>query len=140
MKYKTCSQYLTNCSDFEVAKDLRPEKYLEYYKKEFGKIDENYITQLEKSCGSKNVQIIPIENNGEYSLSEVYNKILEQSENDIVVRFDATQLTNESFKYIQQLAEIFEANEIEEGDFEFDIFRVTVNSVKAYHKQLIRYE
>jgi len=49
------------------------------------KIDENYILQLEKSCGSKNVQIIPIENNGEYSLSEVYNKILEQSENDIVV-------------------------------------------------------
>jgi hypothetical protein len=49
------------------------------------KINEDYITQLEKSCGSKNVQIIPIENNGEYSLSEVYNKILEQAENDIVV-------------------------------------------------------
>ena len=48
------------------------------------KINEDYITQLEKSCGSKNVQIIPIENNGEYSLSEVYNKILEQAENDIV--------------------------------------------------------
>ena len=49
------------------------------------KIDENYITQLEKSCGNKSVQIIPIENNGEFSLSEVYNKILEQAENDIVV-------------------------------------------------------
>jgi len=49
------------------------------------KIDENYITQLEKSCGNKNVQIIPIENNGEYSLSEVYNKIIDQSENDIIV-------------------------------------------------------
>ena len=32
-------------------------------------LDENYISQLEKSCGSKSVQIIPIENNGEYSLS-----------------------------------------------------------------------
>ena len=42
-------------------------------------LDENYISQLEKSCGSKSVQIIPIENNGEYSLSEVYNKILEQA-------------------------------------------------------------
>ena len=48
-------------------------------------LDENYISQLEKSCGSKSVQIIPIENNGEYSLSEVYNKILEQAEHDIVV-------------------------------------------------------
>jgi hypothetical protein len=60
------------------------------------KIDENYITLLEKSCGNKNVQIIPIENNGEYSLSEVYNKILDQAENDIVVlchddlKFDTT--------------------------------------------------
>ena len=62
------------------------------------------------------------------------------SENDIVVRFDVSQLTNESFKYIQQLAEIFEANEIEEGNFQFDIFGVTINSVKTYHKQLIRYE
>ena len=32
-------------TDIEVAKDLRPEKYLEYYKKEFGKIDENYIRE-----------------------------------------------------------------------------------------------
>ena len=31
--------------DIQVAKDLRPEKYLEYYKKEFGKIDENYIKE-----------------------------------------------------------------------------------------------
>ena len=27
-------------------------------------LDENYISQLEKSCGSKSVQIIQIENNG----------------------------------------------------------------------------
>jgi hypothetical protein len=38
------------------------------------KIDENYIAQLEKSCGNKSVQIIPIENNGEFSLSEVIIK------------------------------------------------------------------
>ena len=62
------------------------------------------------------------------------------SENDIVVAFDANQLTNESFKYIQQLGEIFEANNIEDGIFEFDIFRVTINSVKTYHNELIRYE
>tara|TARA_Y100001970_G_scaffold152834_1_gene187186 strand:- start:279 stop:1973 length:1695 start_codon:yes stop_codon:yes gene_type:complete len=31
--------------DIQVAKDLRPEKYLEYYKKEYKKIDENYIRQ-----------------------------------------------------------------------------------------------
>ena len=31
--------------DIQVAKDLRPEKYLEYFKKEFKKIDENYIKE-----------------------------------------------------------------------------------------------
>lgn len=62
------------------------------------------------------------------------------SENDIVVSFDAINLTNESFKYIQQLPEIFEANEIEIGNFEFDIFGVTINSTKTYQRKLIRYE
>ena len=49
------------------------------------KLDPNYVTQLEKSCGNKSVQIIPIENDGKYSLSQAYNMILEQSEHDIVV-------------------------------------------------------
>jgi len=49
------------------------------------KIDEKYIEQLKKTSGNKKIQIIPIENNGQYSLTEVYNKILEQSEYDIVV-------------------------------------------------------
>ena len=31
--------------DIKVTKDLRPEKYLEYYKKEFKKIDEKYIRE-----------------------------------------------------------------------------------------------
>ena len=49
------------------------------------KLDPNYITLLEKSCGNKSVQIIPIENDGKYSLSQAYNMILEQAEHDIVV-------------------------------------------------------
>jgi len=60
------------------------------------KIDEKYIELLRKTSGNKKVQIIPIENDGQYSLTEVYNKILEQSEYDIVVfchddlKFDTT--------------------------------------------------
>lgn len=62
------------------------------------------------------------------------------SENDIVVVFDAAKLTNESFRYIQQLSEIFEANQITKGTFEFDIFSISINSTKTYHTNLIRYE
>ena len=49
------------------------------------KIDQNYINNIIKSCGNKKVQVIPVENNGQYSLTEVYNKILDQAEFNIVV-------------------------------------------------------
>ena len=49
------------------------------------KIDENFVELLKKSSGLPKIEIIPLENNGEYSLTEAYNKILSQSSNDIVV-------------------------------------------------------
>jgi pyruvyltransferase len=49
------------------------------------KIDLEFRDYIEKSCGLKGVQVIPFENPGTHSLTEVYNKILEQSTNDIVV-------------------------------------------------------
>ena len=49
------------------------------------KIDNDFVEMLQKTSGVPNIQIIPIENNGEYSLTEVYNKILLKSHNDILV-------------------------------------------------------
>lgn len=49
------------------------------------KIDEDFVELLKKSSGLPKIEIIPIENNGEYSLTQAYNKILSQSSNDIVV-------------------------------------------------------
>jgi hypothetical protein len=49
------------------------------------KIDNGFVELLKKSCGVSNPQIIPIENEGKYSLPEAYNMILEQATNDIVV-------------------------------------------------------
>ena len=40
---------------------------------------------FKKTCGLKNVQVIEKVNNGEKSLNETYNEILEQSENNIVI-------------------------------------------------------
>jgi len=45
----------------------------------------SYKDYLQKTCTHKQVQIIEKVNNGEKSLSEVYNEILSESENDIVV-------------------------------------------------------
>ena len=49
------------------------------------KIDDSFVEMLKKTSGLSKIEIIPFENNGEFSLTEVYNKILKQSSNDIVV-------------------------------------------------------
>ena len=49
------------------------------------KIDNKFVELLKKSSGVSNPEIVPVENNGEFSLTEVYNKILNESKNDIVV-------------------------------------------------------
>ena len=48
-------------------------------------IDNDFVNMLTKTSGVSKPEVIPFENNGEYSLTEVYNKILEQSTNDIVI-------------------------------------------------------
>ena len=49
------------------------------------KVDSNFIEYLHTSCGIKGVEVIPFENPGTHSLSEVYNILLEKASNDIVI-------------------------------------------------------
>lgn len=44
-----------------------------------------FIQHIKKTCGLKNIQIIEKINNGEKNLSQVYNEILDESVNDVVV-------------------------------------------------------
>ena len=58
-------------------------------------------------------------------------------ENDIVVEFDATQLTQQNFKLLQQLPSIIkESGEI--GKFELDIFTIEINHLEEYTNNLIK--
>jgi hypothetical protein len=60
-----------------------------------------------------------------------------KGENDIVIEFDATHLTNENFQLLQQLSEIIhESGEI--GEFELDIFKITINNLETYEHTLIK--
>jgi len=57
-------------------------------------------------------------------------------ENDIVVEFDERQFNQQSFNIIQQFSEIIkEGGEV--GEFELDIFKVTINSLTEYQDDLI---
>jgi len=59
-----------------------------------------------------------------------------QGENDIVVEFDAGQLTQQNFQYIQQLAAII-ADSGEIGEFQIDIFRISIYSIEEQQDQLV---
>jgi len=57
-------------------------------------------------------------------------------ENDIIIEFDATKLTNDNFQLLQQLPEIIQSSG-EIGTFELDIFKITINSLETYEQNLI---
>jgi len=57
-------------------------------------------------------------------------------ENDIIVEFDGRKFTNADFAFLQRLPEIIKDNG-DIGEFEFDIFRITINSMNEYQNSLI---
>ena len=56
--------------------------------------------------------------------------------NDIVIKFDGRQLSNDNFQLLVQLPEII-AESGEVGDFELDIFKVSIYSTERYEQKLI---
>jgi glycosyltransferase involved in cell wall biosynthesis len=58
-------------------------------------------------------------------------------ENDIVIKFDPSKLTNQSFQLLTQMPNIIkESGEI--GEFEIDIFKITINHLEEYQTNLIK--
>jgi hypothetical protein len=59
-----------------------------------------------------------------------------EGENDIIVEFDAHKFTNADFAFLQRLPEVIKDNG-DIGEFEFDIFKITINSMTEYQNDLI---
>ena len=49
------------------------------------KIDSNFVEIIKATSGVHNIEVIPYENPGKYSLTELYNKGLSESSNDLVI-------------------------------------------------------
>jgi hypothetical protein len=70
--------------------------------------NEEFIEYLKKSSGFKKIEVIEKVNNGEKSLSQVYNEILNESSNDIVVLchddiyFDTTSWYHKVVKHFEK--------------------------------------
>ena len=72
----------------------------------------------------------------EYDLEKIDYLTLEP-DNDIIVRFDGSKVTNENINFVSQLPMILqEHNEV--GNFAHDIFEVTINTLEHKTKDLIK--
>ena len=58
-------------------------------------------------------------------------------ENDIVIEFDATKLTQQNFQLLMQMPGIIQDSG-EVGEFEIDIFRVIISHIEEYQNNLIK--
>ena len=75
------------------------------------------------------------QSNTKFDLSKKFNT---NEKSDIIVQFDALRLTNQSYQFISNLSEIFDFNQFEIGQYEFDIFNIKVNRVKHYEDRLVK--
>ena len=71
------------------------------------------------------------------NLKEKVQPLTNEKNNDILIEFDSVKLTNESFNFLTQLPLILQdSGEI--GKMEYDIFKITINKLKTYEKELIK--
>jgi glycosyltransferase involved in cell wall biosynthesis len=125
-----------------LMKPVVPPKYDIEFKVLNG--NEKLLNMLEPWCNRINIDIskelidgyIKLEQtNTQFNLTDRINT---DYESDIVVTFDANQLTQNAFNLITEFASILESSEIEVGEFELDIFKFTVNKIKTYENSLIQ--
>ena len=73
--------------------------------------------------------------NTKFDLSKKFNM---NEKSDIIVQFDALRITNQSYQFISNLSEIFDFNQFDIGQYEFDIFNIKVSRVKHYEDRLVK--
>jgi len=73
------------------------------------KIDDTYLKHIEKMFSHPKTEILIYENEGEYSLPQLYNKALKESTNDIVV-FMHDDLILETPNMTPKIVRLFEEN------------------------------
>ena len=65
-----------------------------------------------------------------------YGLRMDNSKMDIYIEFNPTKLTQNSFNVIQKLSEII-TDCGQPGEYEIDIFRITINNLNTYEHELI---
>jgi len=74
-----------------------------------------------------------------FYLEDRVKSIQMDKNNDILVKFDGREMTPEQFNYITQLPEIVNDSG-SAGEMELGIFKIKINKLKTYEKELIKCE
>ena len=70
------------------------------------------------------------------NLKERVKNISDEKNNNILIKFDSVKLTNENFNFLTQLPMILkDSGEI--GEMEYNIFKITINSLETYEEENI---
>lgn len=101
--------------------------------------DRIYVNEKFNTIGRAQDYIEKESENTSFDLSKRVLNIKENdpySENDIILEFDALKFSPEAFNIIQNLSDIItESGEV--GEFELDIFKVTIHQLVDYSNELI---
>ena len=109
--------------------------------------NDQLLTALEPWCSN-----IFIDHNGmgyilnedkqtSFDLVKKVHNIEDKKYNDILIEFDGRLVDQQNFSYIQSMSEILDNTyqEMEEGSkFELGIFKITINKIRTYEKDLIK--
>ena len=104
--------------------------------------DEYKLTLLEPWCDTIYTDVnysryISVEQkNTDFDLSKKLKLYDDQKTNDIIVEFDANQLTNNTFEIFNMLSMML-ADSGQIGEMEFDIFKLKINALTDYSSELI---
>ena len=77
------------------------------------------------------------QSNTKFDLKERIKPYDNEKQNNILVSFDASKLTNQNFPLITQLSEIIKDSG-EVGTFNLDIFTIDIIHMNEYQNQLIK--
>lgn len=104
--------------------------------------DEYKLTLLEPWCDTIYTDVtydryVSVEQkNTKFDLSKKLKRYEDQKTNDIIIEFDATKLSNQSFEFFNMLQLMLEDSG-SEGIMEFDIFKLNVKELNNYSSNLI---
>lgn len=104
--------------------------------------DEYKLALLEPWCDTIYTDVVydryigAEQKNTKFDLSKKLKRYEDQRTNDIILEFDASDLTNQSFEVFNMLSMmLMDSGAV--GDMEYDIFKMRINSLKDYSSNLI---